>query len=507
MTPSFSRAAHNIDRARSLARRAAFRAWRQINPSSTAGLPWKRQGEHITFTWTGFVSAPSIPMLFARHHYETALINRLLRGHSISRSLEVGCGFGRLSPTFAARSDTHVPIDINPEALAEAQVAYPHLRFQLVDGNDLPFPDDSFDLVTTWSVLQHIPPHKIGHALAEIRRVLAPGGIILMCEETRNPGQPFRHVWHRDPGFYEQALGPLNMTCSSYIQEIDRLPGLISPGRVMLLSAHLVTSPAAAAIRRLLGGRTAQYFHANEILGKPRLSVFAAARADVVIAVSAYTASLIAATGASPANLRVIPPGVDLPSDPGALPTERPTVLTIAQLNHSYKGHDVLIRALAGVRAQVPNVEWVVIGEGPLRPGLEELASSCGLAGAARFLGAVSDEERNRWLRRADVFAMPSRLPGEGFGIVYLEANAYGKPVVARNVAGPLDAVADGVSGMLVDPTDPAAVGEAVTRLLLDRDLAQRLGRGGAARARDFAWPVIAGKVEAALLELAETGS
>ena len=273
------------------------------------------------------------------------------------------------------------------------------------------------------------------------------------------------------------------------------------------LSAHLVTSPAAAAIRRLLGGRTAQYFHANEILGKPRLSVFAAARADVVIAVSAYTASLIAATGASPANLRVIPPGVDLPSDPGALPTERPTVLTIAQLNHSYMGHDVLIRALAGVRARVPNVEWVVIGDGSLRPGLEELASSCGLAGAARFLGAVSDEERNRWLRRADVFAMPSRLPGEGFGIVYLEANAYGKPVVAGNVAGPLDAVADGVSGMLVDPTDPAAVGEAVTRLLLDRDLAQRLGRGGAARARDFAWPVIAGKVEAALLELAETGS
>jgi len=102
---------------------------------------------------------------------------------------------------------------------------------------------------------------------------------------------------------------------------------------------------------------------------------------------------------------------------------------------------------------------------------------------------------------------MPSRLPGEGFGIVYLEANAYGKPVVAGNVAGPLNAVADGVSGMLVDPTDPAAVGEAVTRLLLDRDLAQRLGRGGAARARDFAWPVIAGKVEAALLELAETGS
>ena len=275
----------------------------------------------------------------------------------------------------------------------------------------------------------------------------------------------------------------------------------------VMLSAHIIASPAAATARRLLGGRTAQYFHAHEILGKPRLSAFAAARADVVIAVSTYTASLIAATGASPANLRLIPPGVDLPSNPGVLPAERPTVLTIAQLKYGYKGHDVLIRALGGVRARVPDVEWVVIGEGALRPGLEELARSCGLAGAARFLGAVSDEERNSWLRRADVFAMPSRLGGEGFGIAYLEASAYGKPVVAGNVAGQLEAVADGVSGLLVDPTDPAAVGEAVTSLLLDREFARRLGRQGAERARGFAWPVIAGQVEAALLELVGTVS
>jgi phosphatidylinositol alpha-1,6-mannosyltransferase len=273
------------------------------------------------------------------------------------------------------------------------------------------------------------------------------------------------------------------------------------------LSAHVIASPAAAVVRRLLGARTAQYFYANEILGKPRLSAFAAARADVAIAISAYTASLIAATGAAPADLRLIPPGVDLPSDPGAPPAERPTVLTIAQLKHSYKGHDVLIRALADVRARVPDVEWVVIGEGPLRASLEGLASSCGLDGTARFLGAVSDEQRNSWLRRADVFAMPSRLAGEGFGIVYLEAGAYGKPVVAGNVAGPLDAVADGVSGLLVDPTDPAAVGEAVTRLLLDRELAGRLGRGGAARARELSWPAIARRVEAALLGPARTGS
>ncbi len=80
---------------------------------------------------------------------------------------------------------------------------------------------------------------------------------------------------------------------------------------------------------------------------------------------------------------------------------------------------------------------WVVIGEGPLRLRLEALARAAGLDGAVCFLGAVPDAERDRWLRRADVFAMLSRLPGEGFGIAYLEAGARGKPVLAGNLGGP----------------------------------------------------------------------
>jgi phosphatidylinositol alpha-1,6-mannosyltransferase len=107
---------------------------------------------------------------------------------------------------------------------------------------------------------------------------------------------------------------------------------------------------------------------------------------------------------------------------------------------------------------------------------------------------------------------MPSRLPGpgragEGFGIVYLEAGAHGKPVLAGNVAGALDAVIDGETGLLVDPTDPLAVGEAIIRLLLDTELASRLGRGGAERARSLAWPVIVERVQAVLLEQLAAGS
>jgi phosphatidylinositol alpha-1,6-mannosyltransferase len=125
-----------------------------------------------------------------------------------------------------------------------------------------------------------------------------------------------------------------------------------------------------------------------------------------------------------------------------------------------------------------------------------------------RFLGAVSDAERDHWLRSAHVFAMPSRLPaggfaGEGFGIVYLEANAHLMPVVAGNVAGALDAVVDGETGVLVDPADHIAVARGASRLLGDPEWAAKLGRIGAERAQGFAWPVISRKVEDLLLEVA----
>jgi phosphatidylinositol alpha-1,6-mannosyltransferase len=272
------------------------------------------------------------------------------------------------------------------------------------------------------------------------------------------------------------------------------------------LNLHLVSSPAAMLIRRATGAPSVQYFHAKEIPARAKLAAFAADSADVVIAVSAYCAALVAATGAHPARVELISPGCDIPADATPEPSDRPTIVTIARLEDRYKGHDVMIRALALVRERVPDAQWVVVGDGSLRAELEQQAHSQGVAGSVRFLGRVSDEERDLWLRRADVLAMPSRLPedgqaGEGFGIVFLEAAAYGKPVLAGNVGGALDSVSDGETGLLVDPRDPRAVAGAIVTLLLDRELAARLGAAGAARARNFAWPVIAGRVEELLLE------
>lgn len=273
-----------------------------------------------------------------------------------------------------------------------------------------------------------------------------------------------------------------------------------------MLGLHVVTSPATAALRGAFHTPTVQYFHANEVPDKRRLSVFAAGHADAVIAVSSYTRALLRDAGASAARVELIPPGVDLPQAVSAERAECPTVLTVARLEDRYKGHDVLARAMVRVRDVVPRARWVVIGDGALRGELEALVRSLGVERAVTFLGSVSDRQRDEWLARCDVFAMPSRLPadgraGEGFGIVYLEAAAHEKPVVAGRAAGALDAVLDDETGLLVNPADPGAVGDAIAKLLCDEQLAQRLGRAGAVRAREFAWPTIAARVEALLLE------
>jgi phosphatidylinositol alpha-1,6-mannosyltransferase len=277
----------------------------------------------------------------------------------------------------------------------------------------------------------------------------------------------------------------------------------------VVLSTHIVASPAAVLLRRHLGIPFVQYVYAKELGVRPNLARFAGMRADRVLAVSRYTHELLVALGVPGGRVTVINPGVDVPAE---APTDRPpggrpTVLTIARLEDRYKGHDVILRALPLVRAEVPDVRWRVVGGGPLRATLEDRVQALGLAKAVQFLGSVSNEARDEELAHADVFCMVSRLPaagfaGEGFGIVYLEANAYGLPVVAGGVGGATDAVVHGETGLLVDPQDHVAVADALVTLLRDRDLAGRLARGGRERAHRFTWEAMGARVESELLSV-----
>lgn len=275
----------------------------------------------------------------------------------------------------------------------------------------------------------------------------------------------------------------------------------------VVLSAHIVCAPGAAALRRL-GVPTALYVHADEVSASPSLAAFALGRADLVIAVSEYARALAEQAGAPPARVRVVHNGTDLPAQVRRKPSVRPQVLTIASMLKRYKGHDVMIRALPLIRARVPDVEWVVVGSGELEPLYRDMVAQAGLGAAVRFCGFVDARERAAALDGADVFAMPSRLRpggggGEGFGIVYLEAGAHGVPVVGGNVAGALDAVRHGETGLLVDPTDHVQVADAITELLLDSRRAEAMGTAGRAWAEQHDWPRVAAQVEDLLHGLA----
>ncbi len=347
----------------------------------------------------------------------------------------------------------------------------------------------------------------------------APGGIqVLMHRLVRHAEQlDMRVVTRGSPGAKDfdrhegmdirragRARGGLRSIAALNARALAEAPRF-RPGAV--LSGHVVTSPAARMIGKLAGIPVIQYLYADELRTRARIAA-SAMRADALVAISAHTRQLAVDAGAAPARVRLIPAGVDLPDLGRADPAERPTVVTVARLEQSYKGHDVLVRALALIRARVPDVEWLVVGDGSLRQPLQRMAAESGVGDAVRFLGAVSDAERDAALERAHVFAMPSRLPpggvgGEGFGIVYLEAAARGLPVVAGNVGGALDAVVHGETGLLVDPEDPGAVADAISALLLEPKRARALGAAGMRRARQFAWPLIARRLEDLVLDLA----
>jgi phosphatidylinositol alpha-1,6-mannosyltransferase len=274
----------------------------------------------------------------------------------------------------------------------------------------------------------------------------------------------------------------------------------------VVLSGHIVGLPATLTMEKLLGVPFVQYVHGAELTVRPGLARAACRSAAAVIAVSRYTMGLVHGLG-TPVPVHLIPPGVDADAPPRRSHPRLPIVLTVSRLDNLHKGHDVLLRALPLIRARVPGVSLVVIGDGALRPVYEAMAEAIGLRDAVRFLGSVDEAERDRWYGEAAVFVMVSRLTpggGEGFGIVYLEAALHGLPVVAGGVGGARDAVRDGVTGLLVDPEDHVEVAEAVTRILTDGSYARGLSLAAARHARRYAWPAIGAQVREVLLPGAE---
>ena len=188
-------------------------------------------------------------------------------------------------------------------------------------------------------------------------------------------------------------------------------------------------------------------------------------------------------------------------------------LLTVGRLSSrdSYKGQDVVIRALPHIQKRFGHpVEYWIVGTGDDQPRLRKLARDMDVEDRVCFLGRVPDAELVSVYQACDVFVMPSkteRYPdgswaGEGFGTVYIEASACGKPVVGSNQGGAAEAVVDGVTGFTVDPTSVDAISEAVCMLLNDPTLCQTMGEAGRRYVvENFSRPVFEERVAVLLAE------
>jgi glycosyltransferase involved in cell wall biosynthesis len=187
--------------------------------------------------------------------------------------------------------------------------------------------------------------------------------------------------------------------------------------------------------------------------------------------------------GLRPERVSVAPPGIDPRFTPGGQRSPDPLVVAVGRLV-PVKRFDLLIRALASLHEQQPNLRAVIIGEGYGRADLESLRAELGAGDWLTFPGRVEDEELVGWYRRAWVVASSSQR--EGWGMTLTEAAACGTPAVATDIAGHRDAVLDGESGLLV--ADPGALAGALGQVLSDEVLRTRLSRGALARAKWFTW-------------------
>jgi glycosyltransferase involved in cell wall biosynthesis len=209
--------------------------------------------------------------------------------------------------------------------------------------------------------------------------------------------------------------------------------------------------------------------------------------------------------GINPDRITVIPPGTDFGrfSPDAAVPRE-PLVLHVGRLKR-YKATDHLLQAARLLKDRGVEFMTVVVGDGDDKPRLERVAAKLGLGEQARFTGFVKEAEKVGWYRRAAVLVENSVK--EGWGLIVMEANACGTPVVVANSPGLCDSSKDGVNGLMYDYGDVPTLAEKLERLLTDEALRTRLGQQAIEWAKQWTWDGAAEAMERVIEQtVAEAG-
>jgi glycosyltransferase involved in cell wall biosynthesis len=152
-----------------------------------------------------------------------------------------------------------------------------------------------------------------------------------------------------------------------------------------------------------------------------------------------------------------------------------PTILHVGRMNAAerYKGHDELLEAFQSVLEQYPRAELLLVGHGNDRNRLEQKAKQLGLSDSISFTGFVSDSELVQLYQKSWLFCLPSS--GEGQGLVYGEALAFGLPIIALQDSPAAEQISDDQEGILIDRQDPELIAQAIKRLLNDKELRSRM--------------------------------
>jgi phosphatidyl-myo-inositol dimannoside synthase len=272
---------------------------------------------------------------------------------------------------------------------------------------------------------------------------------------------------------------------------------------VILSGVAYPTAIIAAALAPLHTTPLVIFAHSEDVTIPGRLKRallrFALRRAKTICTPSHFTRQALLGLGVDQHKTLVIYPGVELqsPVQRAARPWleklgNRWVLLTVARLVRR-KGQDTVIRALPQLADKLPDIHYLIVGDGPAAEELIALACELGVRERVTFAGCVEDVDLPACYQACQAFVMPTR-PGdagsdgaeqhevEGFGIVFLEAAASGKPVIGSLAGGAAEAVVHGETGYLIEPLDLDALVKDVLMLACDPPLAQQLGQAGLRR-------------------------
>lgn len=237
-----------------------------------------------------------------------------------------------------------------------------------------------------------------------------------------------------------------------------------------------------------------------------------------VVANSSFTEKEYIDFGVSADKVVTITPGVDTDffkpgkKDDGLVKIyslkDKIILLTVGRLDER-KGHDMVLEVLPRLLPNYPDLVYLIVGKGREEKRLNEIVSEKGLQNSVLFVGYVEEDQLPAYYNLCDIFILPNRITKssalkgdyEGFGIVFLEAGACGKPVIGGRSGGVVDAVSDGLTGYLVDPFSPEEIAKKI-KILLDNPLSiKMMGEMGRRRViENFDWKVLIKRFEEILV-------